>query len=100
MDEPEPALSPKRQLEFLAILHDDCTQGSQFVIATHSPIIMAYRDACISVLGEGGIQAVPYQETEHYLVTRGFLANPQRTLDQLLAENESAEHHPADRPRD
>jgi predicted ATPase len=89
MDEPEAALSPKRQLEFLAILDNHCKQGSQFVIATHSPIIMAYPDARIYVLTEEGIRDVPYQETEHYLVTRGFLANPQRTLSGLLAEKEA-----------
>jgi predicted ATPase len=88
MDEPEAALSPKRQLEFLTILHDYCKQGAQFVIATHSPIIMAYPDACIYVLDAKGVQEVPYQETEHYLVTRGFLANPQRTLSGLLSDDE------------
>jgi predicted ATPase len=91
MDEPEAALSPKRQLEFLALLHDYCKQGAQFVIATHAPILMAYPDARIYVLSEEGIREVPYQETEHYLITRGFLANPQRTLNGLLSEDESTE---------
>jgi predicted ATPase len=89
MDEPEAALSPRRQLEFLAILHDYCKKGAQFVIATHSPIIMAYPEASIYVLSEEGAREVPYQETEHYLVTRGFLANPQRTLKELLSEDDS-----------
>lgn len=88
MDEPEAALSPRRQLEFLAILHDCCKRGGQFVIATHSPIIMAYPDACILVLGEEGMREVPYQETEHYRITRGFLDNPQRTLQELLSDDE------------
>jgi predicted ATPase len=91
MDEPEAALSPKRQLEFLSLLHDYCKQGAQFVIAAHSPIIMAYPDAQIYVLHEKGIRDVPYQETEHYLFTRGFLVNPQRTLKELLSDDESAE---------
>ncbi|MDB5312927.1 MAG: family ATPase [Gemmataceae bacterium] len=86
MDEPEAALSPKRQIEFLAILHDFCKRGSQFVIATHSPIIMAYPDARIYIFGADGIRETPYAETEHYLVTRGFLSNPQRTLSALLAD--------------
>jgi predicted ATPase len=90
MDEPEAALSPKRQLEFLVILHDYCKQGAQFVIATHSPIILAYPDARIYVFGEEGVREVPYQETEHYLVMRGFLTNPQRTLSVLLADDEAA----------
>ena len=89
MDEPEAALSPKRQLEFLAILHEYCRQGAQFVIATHSPIIMAYPDARIYVLGAEAIRQVPYMETEHYLIWRGFLANPGRTLTDLLSDNPS-----------
>ncbi len=88
MDEPEAALSPRRQLEFLALLHDFCKQGSQFLIATHSPIIMAYPDAWIYVLSHDGIQRVPYQETDHYLVTRGFLSNPKRSLDVLTADQD------------
>lgn len=86
MDEPEAALSPKRQLEFLALLHDYCKRGCQFVIATHSPIIMAYPDAVIYVFGNEGIRQVPYTETEHYLVTRGFLSSPQRSLEVLLSD--------------
>jgi predicted ATPase len=85
MDEPEAALSPRRQLEFLALLHDYCTQGSQFLIATHAPIIMAYPDAWIYVLSQEGIRRVPDAETDHYLITRGFLSNPQRSLDVLMA---------------
>ena len=88
MDEPEAALSPRRQLEFLALLHDYCKQGSQFLIATHSPIIMAYPDAWIYVLSEDGIRRVPYDETDHYQVTRGFLSNPKRSLDVLLADQD------------
>ena len=91
MDEPEAALSPKRQVEFLSVLHDHCKKGGQFVIATHSPIIMAYPDARIYVLSEDGIREVPYQKTEHYLVTRGFLANPEGLLRTLLSEDEPAE---------
>ena len=101
MDEPEAALSPKRQLEFLTILHDYCKQGAQFVIATHSPIIMAYPNACLYVLDALGIREVPYQETEHYLVTRGFLANPQRILSELLSDDDAAETGtPAEAGRD
>jgi len=91
MDEPEAALSPKRQLEFLSILHNYCKRGAQFVIATHSPIIMAYPNSCIYLLEEQGVREVPYQETEHYLVARGFLANPQRTLVELLSDEESSQ---------
>ena len=91
IDEPEAALSPKRQLEFLAILHAHCKKGGQFVIATHAPIIMAYPDAWIYVLNQEGIRRVPYRETEHYLISRGFLSNPNQALDILMAESESSE---------
>ena len=84
LDEPEAALSPQRQLQFLALLHDYCSRGSQFVIATHSLIIMAYPDAVIHHFAEDGIREVPYLETEHYRVTRGFLSNPKRSLDELM----------------
>ena len=84
LDEPEAALSPKRQLHFLSILHEYVEMGGQFIIATHSPIIMAYPHARIYQLDGDGIHAVEYEETEHYLITRGFLANPARTLEGLL----------------
>ena len=89
LDEPEAALSPRRQIEFLAALHGHCRRGCQLVIASHAPIILAYPDAWIYVLDGAGVRRVPYQETDHYLVTRGFLANPRRTLDTLLADDDS-----------
>jgi predicted ATPase len=89
MDEPEAALSPRRQVQFLGLLHDYVKRGGQFVIATHSPIIMAYPEARIYVLDPEGIREVMYTATEHYLVTRGFLSNPQRTLSVLLEDEGS-----------
>jgi predicted ATPase len=86
MDEPEAALSPKRQLQFLALLHDYVQRGSQFVIATHSPIIMAYPDAMIHLLDGDGIREVAYADTYHYQITRGFLSNPKRALSALFDE--------------
>jgi predicted ATPase len=86
MDEPEAALSPKRQLEFLALMHDYIQRGGQFVIATHSPIIMAYPQARIHFLDGDGIREVPYTQTEHYLITRGFLSNPEESLSELLSD--------------
>jgi predicted ATPase len=91
LDEPEAALSPNRQLQFLGLLHQYCEEGSQFVIATHSPIIMAYPEAWIYVLEKDAIRQVPYIETEHYRVTRGFLNNPQQALSILLTEENGAE---------
>jgi predicted ATPase len=91
MDEPEAALSPKRQLQFLALLHDYVKRGGQFVIATHSPIIMAYPDARIYQLDDEGLREIAYTDTEHYLVTRGFLSSPQRSLSVLLTEDAEAD---------
>ncbi|VTU00488.1 atpase aaa : SMC domain protein OS=Pectobacterium carotovorum subsp. carotovorum (strain PC1) GN=PC1_1155 PE=4 SV=1: AAA_29: AAA_21 [Gemmataceae bacterium] len=90
LDEPEAALSPKRQLQFLALLHGYVRRGGQFVIATHSPIILAYPDALIYQLDARGVRKVAYTDTEHYLLTRGFLSNPQRSLDELLKEESGA----------
>lgn len=86
LDEPESALSPQRQLAALALIHRLVGAGSQFVIATHSPILMAYPDAQILLLDpEVGVRRVAYEETEHFQVTRAFLQNPKRMLDQLLS---------------
>jgi len=86
LDEPEAALSPQRQLALLSRLHDLVGQRCQFVIATHSPILMAYPNATIYAFGDDGIRAVAYQETEHYRVTHDFLANPARMLRILMGE--------------
>ena len=83
-DEPEAALSPQRQLTFLAALHDLVQQGGQFVIATHSPIIMAYPDAAILHLTADGITPINYHDTEHYKVTRAFLTRTELMLRELL----------------
>jgi predicted ATPase len=84
LDEPEAALSPQRQLAVLSRLNDLVVEGSQFIIATHSPILMAYPNAYIYSCTPGGIARVDYYETEHYSVTRSFLANPKRMLNILL----------------
>ncbi|NML34724.1 AAA family ATPase [Paraburkholderia antibiotica] len=91
LDEPEAALSPQRQLVMLARLHQLVRQQSQFVIATHSPILMAYPDAWIYQFGADGIQRIDYEDTEHYRITRDFLANPQRMLNVLLEETDEDE---------
>lgn len=84
LDEPEAALSPQRQLSVLSRLHDLVLEGSQFVIATHSPLLMAYPNARIFQCDGNGVQVVNYEDTEHFQVTRDFLANPQRMLRTLL----------------
>lgn len=88
LDEPEAALSPQRQLTALARLHDLARDESQFIIATHSPILMAYPDAWIYEFTTGGVARVSYEETEHFQVMRSFLANPERMLRTLLGNDE------------
>jgi predicted ATPase len=85
LDEPEAALSPQRQLSFLRIVHDLATPGhAQFLIATHSPILLAYPGAVIFDLDGESIEPVPYQETKHYLTTRDFLNSPERFFKHLF----------------
>ncbi|WP_283607672.1 AAA family ATPase [Faecalispora anaeroviscerum] len=85
LDEPEAALSPSRQMSLLVHLHHLVEQDSQLVIATHSPILMAYPGACIYVLSqEDGIRRTAYEQTEHYIVTREFINHPEKMLRYLL----------------
>jgi predicted ATPase len=85
LDEPEAALSPVRQMSALSRIHQLVRDGSQFVIATHSAILMAYPDAWIYNLTPNGIERVSYKETEHYQGTRDFLTNTEIMLDVLFA---------------
>lgn len=81
MDEPESALSPQKQLEFLGYLHQYLGKNrGQFVIATHSPILLAYPNARIYRFDDEGIKEIPYEETEHYQLYLGFMKNPRRAL--------------------
>jgi predicted ATPase len=91
LDEPEAALSPTRQLAFLSRLHELVLAGSQFLIATHSPILMAYPNAAIYQLDGGAPSLIPYRETEHYRVTRHFLTRTGQMLDVLLGETDETE---------
>ena len=88
LDEPEAALSPTRQLTLLGEMHQLVEQDSQFIVATHSPILMAYPGARIYELREDGIHPTTYQETEHYQLTRRFLENPERMLRYLFSDDE------------
>jgi len=67
-------------------MHDLVRKGSQFIIATHSPIIMAYPNSTIFALNEEGIDEVPYLETDHYRIARNFLVNPEKSLRELLKD--------------
>lgn len=86
LDEPEAALSPSRQMTLLAAIDSLVKNNSQFIIATHSPILMAYPDADIFVLTDDDIRRTPYEGTEHYTLTKQFLNNPQKMLKYLLED--------------
>jgi predicted ATPase len=86
LDEPEAALSPNRQLAAISRIHELVSEQSQFIVATHSPILMAYPNAEIFLIEDGRIRSVAYEDTEHYQVTRDFLNHHQAMLRELLAE--------------
>jgi predicted ATPase len=85
LDEPEAALSPLRQQAALVRIHQLVKDDSQFIIATHSPILMSYPNARIYLLDEGGSREVAYEETEHFKVTRDFLNNYKSHIKHLLS---------------
>lgn len=87
MDEPEAALSPFRQMAMLARIHDLVQDRSQFIISTHSPILMAYPDARIYRLNENGIEECRLEETDHYMITKEFVNNREAMLKELLSDS-------------
>jgi predicted ATPase len=86
LDEPESALSPQGQLAFLRRMHDLVAEGSQFVLATHAPMLMGYPGAYIYELGESGPERVDFDDVEHVRMTRSFLDDPGRFMHHLLGE--------------
>jgi len=81
-DEPETALSPTTQLELLRVLRDMAAAGhAQFIIATHSPILLACPGATIYSFDQIPVAPVAYEETRHYQIYRAFLADPRQYLD-------------------
>ncbi len=83
LDEPEAPLSPLRQVGFLALLKEMVAQDAQFIIATHSPILMAFPGATILNFDQTPVAPVPWEELEHVSVTRSFLNSPQAYLQHL-----------------
>ncbi len=85
LDEPEAALSPSRQLAFLRILRNHEQIGrSQFIIATHSPIILGYPEADLFTFDDGPLRSTAYHDTDHYQITRQFLNAPEPILRELF----------------
>ena len=88
LDEPEAALSPKRLLTLMTEINNLIKMNSQFIIATHSPILITFPNAEILEFSQNGINRVNYQDTEHYKITKNFLNNPQQMLHYLLNEDD------------
>ena len=86
-DEPEAALSVSGQLALIRRMYELVGHHSQFVVATHSPILLGYPGATILELGDDGIRRVDYEETRQVELTRSFLEDPQRFLRHLLADD-------------
>ena len=89
LDEPEAALSPVRQMALLSRLHELVDACSQFIVATHSPILLAYPNATIYELGPSGPRLTAYEETEHFRVTRDFLNRYPAMLRTLLGREDA-----------
>lgn len=91
LDEPEAALSPMRQLSFISRLHQLVEKDSQFIIATHSPIILSYPNSIIYHIDDAGITDIKYEETEHFMINKTFANNYKSMLRELMAKEEEVE---------
>jgi predicted ATPase len=87
LDEPEAALSPTRQMAALVRIRQLVQAKSQFIVATHSPILMAYPNATILSLSGSGLKQVRYEETDHFTITKRFFDNPGRIIRELMRED-------------
>ncbi|WP_374568588.1 AAA family ATPase [Ideonella sp.] len=90
LDEPEAALSPNRQLAALSAIHQLVEDHSQFIIATHSPILLSYPHARIIQFDSTGVSEIAFEDTEHFAVTRDFLNHYPKRLQQLLQDDAEA----------
>ena len=91
LDEPEAALSPARIMQLLVCIHDLVESESQFIICTHSPILMSYPGADLFEFDENGIRKSEYMETEHYRITKAFIDKPERMYQHLFDERKEEE---------
>ena len=87
LDEPEAALSPMRLLTLMAEMDSLVKKDSQFIIATHSPILMTFPNAQILEFSQNGIESVNYRDTEHFRISKNFLDNPEKMLHYLLNDD-------------
>lgn len=86
LDEPEAALSPNRQMAMISLIHQLANKGSQFIIATHSPIILSYPNSTILEVRENGLETVDYEDTDTFAITKQYLNHYRSMLEILLEE--------------
>lgn len=86
LDEPEAALSPMRLMRLMVCMKKLVESNSQFIISTHSPILMTFPDSEVLEITQSGINAVNYKDTEHYIVTKRFMDAPEKIIESLLGE--------------
>ncbi len=88
LDEPEAALSPQKQLTLMLIIHEMCknSYNAQFIIATHSPLLLAFPQATIYSCDSEVLKTISYQDSQHYQITKQFLDNPEQYLHYLFHE--------------
>ena len=91
LDEPEAALSPQRQLSFLVLIHDVLRKfkDAQFIISTHSPVLLAYPKAQILSFDEENIHEIDYEQTGSFQVAHRFLNHRKEFLEELFADTPS-----------
>ena len=85
LDEPEAALSPMRLMRLMYCIKELVNKNSQFIISTHSPILMTYPGAEVLEISEDGIKSVDYKDTEHFIITKRFMDAPERITEDLLS---------------
>ncbi|WP_019535920.1 AAA family ATPase [Paenibacillus ginsengihumi] len=90
LDEPEAALSPARQLALLRVIKD-LEREAQFIIATHSPILLGYPQAQILNFDDQPVSEIAYEQTMHYIITRRFLENRDKVLEEVFSDEEEQE---------
>lgn len=84
LDEPEAALSPMRLMRLMVCMQDLVNRNSQFIISTHSPVLMTFPGAEVLEITDEGIQSVDFKETEHFIVTKRFMDAPEKMIEGLL----------------
>ena len=84
LDEPEAALSPMRLMRLMCYMQELVNKDSQFIISTHSPVLMTFPGAEVLEITEDGIDSVDYKKTEHFIVTKRFMDAPEQMLQSLL----------------